>query len=85
MISYVRQVAICGPALEMINRAVSRSDDKGIRTKIINIPTTESVLRAVSVLPNIANEEQLKIFIIEHALSNLRLTNIQREHLSLKV
>ena len=84
MISYLRQVAICGPVLEMINRAVSRSDDKDIRTKVIHIPTTESILRAVSVLPNIATEEQLKAFIIEHTLSNLHLTDIQREHLSLK-
>jgi len=84
MVSYLRQVAICGPVLEMIKRAVIQSDDAGIRAKVIHIPTTESILRAVSVLPNIATEEQLKAFIIEHVLSNLRLTEIQSENLKLK-
>lgn len=83
MLSYLRQVAICGPVLEMIKRAVAQSNDKGVRAKVMHIPTTEGVLRAVSVLPNIASEEQLKAFIIEHVLNNLRLTEIEKEHLNL--
>ena len=83
MISYVRQVAICGPALEMIKRAIVQSNDIGIRAKVSHISTTESVLRAVSVLPNIDTEEKLRDFTIEHALSNLHLNEIQREHLNL--
>jgi hypothetical protein len=83
MISYLRQVALCGPVLEMIKRAITRSDDAGVRAKVIHIPTTESILRAVSVLPGIDTEEKLKDFTIEHVLSSLHLTEIQREHLRL--
>jgi hypothetical protein len=83
MISYLRQVALCGPVLEMIKQTVAQSNDAGVRAKVIHIPTTESVLRAVSVLPNIDTEEKLKDFTIEHVLSGLRLTEIQREHLRL--
>ncbi len=82
MISYLRQVAICGPVLEMIKQAVMQSNDIGIRAKVTHISTTESVLRAVSVRPEIDTEEKLRDFAIEHALSNLHLTEIQREHLN---
>ncbi len=67
----------------MIKRAITRSDDAGVRAKVIHIPTTESILRAVSVLPGIDTEEKLKDFTIEHVLSSLHLTEIQREHLRL--
>jgi hypothetical protein len=83
MISYVRQVAMCAPVREMIKRAVAQSEDPGIRAKVSQIPTTESVLRAVSVLPNIDTEEKLKDFTIEHVLSSLCLTEMQRERLNL--
>jgi hypothetical protein len=83
MLSYVKQVEICGPVLDMIRRAVTQSDDAGIRAAIVHIPTKESILRAVSVLQSIETEEKLRDFIIEHVLSELRLTEIQREHLNL--
>jgi hypothetical protein len=83
MLSYLKQVEICGPVLDVIRRAITQSDDAGIRASIVHIPTKESVLRAVSVLQNIDTEEKLKYFIIEHVLSALRLTEIQREHLNL--
>lgn len=83
MISYLRQVATCGPVLEMIKRAVAQSDDVGVRARVTHIPAIESVLRAVSVFPNIDTEEKLKDFTIQHVLGSLRLTEIQREHLSL--
>jgi vacuolar-type H+-ATPase subunit F/Vma7 len=83
MLSYLKQVTVCEPILKMIKRAVTESDDAGIRANIVHIPTKESVLRAVSVRPNIDTEEKLKDFIIEHVLSDLRLTEIQREHLNL--
>jgi hypothetical protein len=83
MISYVRQIAICGPVLEMIKRAVTESDDAGIRAKIVHIPTKESVLRAVSLLPSLDTEEKLKEFITNHVLVSLQLSEIQREHLNL--
>ena len=80
MISYMRQVAICNAVREKIKQTLARSNDMGIRTKIINIPTTESVLRAVSLFPNIDTEEELKDFITKHLLSSLRLTTVQQEH-----
>ena len=83
MLSYLRQVEICAPVLDMIRRAITQSDDAGTRACVVHIPTKESVLRAVSVLPSIDTEEKLKDFIIEHVLSDLRLTEIQREHLNL--
>ena len=85
MISYVRQIAVCEPVLEMIKRAVTQSDDAGIRASIVHIPTKESVLRAASVLPDIDTEEKLRSFTIEHVLSSLRLSEIQREHLNLTI
>jgi hypothetical protein len=83
MLSYLRQVEICGPILDMIRRAITQSDDAGTRASIVHIPTKESVLRSVSVLQGIDTEEKLKDFIIKHVLSDLRLTEIQREHLNL--
>jgi hypothetical protein len=83
MISYVRQIAVCEPVLEMIKRAITESDDAGIRAKIIYIPTKESVLRAVSVNPEIDTEEKLRDFTIEHVLVSLQLTEIEKERLNL--
>ena len=83
MISYVRQIAVCEPVLEMIKRAVAQSDDAGTRAKIIHIPTKESVLRAVSVNPEIDTEEKLRDFTIEHVLVSLQLTEIEKERLNL--
>ena len=82
MISYMRQIAICEPVLEMIRRAITQSDDAGIRAKIVYMPTKESILRAVSVLPSVDTEEKLKDFIIDHLLVSLQLTEIEREHLN---
>jgi hypothetical protein len=46
------------------------------------MPTTESILRAVSVLPGVDSEEQLKDFIIDHVLASLQITTIRREDLT---
>ena len=83
MFSYVKQVAICESVRETIKRAFAQSDDVNVRLKANNITTTESVLRAVSLLPSLDTEDKLKDFMIEHILSSLRLTPIQREHLGL--
>jgi hypothetical protein len=83
MINYLKQVDISGSARKIIERALIQSDDAGVRAKANDIPTTESVLRTVSVLPNIDTEEKLRDFTIEHILSSLRLTPVQREHLNL--
>ena len=83
MISYFKQVAVCRPVLDMIRRAVTQSKDAGLRAKVLDIPTTESLLRVVSVQPKIDTEEELKDFITKHILDSLQLTEIQREHLNL--
>jgi hypothetical protein len=83
MLNYLRQVAIAGSVRKTIEQAVAQSDDAGVRAKVNDIPTTECVLRAVSVLPDVDSEEKLKDFTVDHILSYLRLTAIQREHLSL--
>ncbi len=58
--------------------------DVGPRASL-DIPSAESLLRVVSVQPNIDTEEELKDFITKHILNSLQLTEIQREHLNLKV
>lgn len=83
MLSYMRLVAICESVRATIKRAFSQSDDMNVRLRASNITTTESVLRAVSLVPNLDTEEKLKEFIMEHILSSLRLTAAQREHLNL--
>ena len=83
MISYVRQVPICNSVREMIKQTLAQSNDTGVRANINDIPTIESVLRAVSVRPDIDTEEKLKDFTIEHILSSLRLTEMQKERLGL--
>jgi len=82
VLSYLRQVAICESVREMIRQALGRSDDWHTKLKASNIPTTESILRAVSVLPGVASEEQLKDFIIDHMLASLHITTIQKEDLT---
>jgi hypothetical protein len=79
----MRLVAICESVRATIKRAFSQSDDMNVRLRASNITTTESVLRAVSLVPNLDTEEKLKEFIMEHILSSLRLTAAQREHLNL--
>ena len=83
MLSYTRQVAICGSVRKTIEQTLMQSNDMGLRAKISSIPTTESVLRAVSVLSNINTEDELKDFIVKHIVSNLRLTETQQEYLKL--
>jgi hypothetical protein len=83
MITYVRQVAICESVRERIKQALAQSGDVDVTLKVYGIPTTDSILRAVSLSPTINTEETLRAFIIEHILGSLRLTAIQREHLSL--
>lgn len=83
MLSYARQAAICGSVRKTIEQTVARSNDMSLRIGINSIPTTEGILRAVSIRPSIDTEEELKDFIIKHILSSLRLTEIQREYLKL--
>lgn len=83
MISYVRQVAICESVRQMIRQALGRSDDWRSKLNVSSSPTTDSILRAVSVLPSLDTEEKLKEFIIDHTLTNLRFPKLQKEDLGL--
>jgi hypothetical protein len=83
MVSYVRQVAVCESVREMMKRALGQSDDVDVRLKTNSVPTTDGILRAVSLSPGVDTEEKLKDLIIEHVFDSLRLTAIQREHLNL--
>jgi len=83
MLSYSRQVVICGSVRKTLEQTIAQSGDIGLRAKINGIPTTESVLRAVSLFRNINTEEELRDFIIKHIAGSLRLTESQREHLQL--
>jgi hypothetical protein len=84
VVSYSRQTAICESVREMIRQALAKSHELSVKLRTSDIPTTDSILRTVSVLlPSIDNEEQLKDFIIDHVLASLHMTTIQKEHLSL--
>ena len=83
MISYVRQVAICELVRETIKRALLPDNDMSMRQKVNDIPTTESILRVVSLYPKLDTEETLKEFITNHIINSLRLTATQREQLTL--
>jgi hypothetical protein len=82
MLSYSRQVALCESVRETIKRALAQRDDARVRLRANDIPTTDAILRAVSVSPSIDTEETLKDFIIEHVLGRLRLTAVQKEQLN---
>ncbi len=83
MLSYMDQIAVCTPIREMIIRAVTQSDDVNIKRKANDVQTNESILRAVSLRPELHTKEQLKDFIIEHILEGLRLTDDQRVRINL--
>jgi hypothetical protein len=83
MFSYLRQVAICESVRETIRQGLAQSTDVALRLKANHIPTTDGILRMVSLFPKVDTEERLKDLIIEHVLDGLRLTPAQREHLHL--
>jgi hypothetical protein len=83
MLSYMDQMAVCKPIREMIIQALARNDDTSIRPKAKDVPTVESILRSVSLRPDLNTREELKGFIIEHVLGSLGLTEIQRDTIQL--
>ena len=83
MIDYVRQVAICESVRERIKQALIQHDDVNVKLKSNNIPATDSILRMVSLSPNINTEETLREFITNHIINSLRLTATQKEQLNL--
>lgn len=83
MISYLRQIVICESVRKKIIQALNQSDDVRIKLKANHLPTNESTLRAVTLLPTLDTEEQLEKFIMQHMLESLHLTAIQEEQLNL--
>ena len=78
MMSYVRQVPICKSVRKAIEESFAESGNASFRAKIGDIPTVESILRAVSLYPNLNNAEELRTFMVKHILSDLRLTVSRR-------
>lgn len=83
MLSYVKQLALCESIRENIKGSLARSNDFATRLRANDLPTNESILRAVSLLPAIDTEEALKSFVIDQLVGSLRLTADQREQLNL--
>jgi hypothetical protein len=80
MISYLRQVAICALVQEAVKQGLTHGNLAG-RLKITTIPSTDNILRAASLHPDIDTEEGLKELVTEYILKGLRLTPIEREQL----
>ena len=78
MINYMKQVSVCDSVREIIKRAFTQSTDTSLRMKTGNIPSTDSILRAISLSPHIDDEQTLRQAIVEHTLKTLRLTEDQK-------
>jgi hypothetical protein len=78
MISYMKQVSLCDSIRETIKRTFAQSADLSLRMKTGSIPSTDSILRAISISPHIEDEQTLKQAIVEHTLNALRLTEDQK-------
>ena len=83
MLSYPRQIALCEKVRETIKQALLKSSQLSTKLKASSIPTTDSILRAVSISKNVDTEEQLKGFVLKYILADLRLTEDQTELLNL--
>jgi hypothetical protein len=82
MIAYVRQVALCESVRERIRQALEHIDDMEVRRKALDIPTTDSILRAASVHPEILTEEGFTDFVAVHMLDSLHLAPVHREQIN---
>ena len=85
MLSYSTQIVICDSVRETIRQILIKSSQLSTKLKAGSVPTTDSILRAVSLLPNMSTEDQLKAFIIKRVLADLRLTESQKEQLNLTI
>ena len=83
MLSYTTQIVMCDSVREMIRQTLVESTQLRIKLKASSIPTTDSILRAVSLFPSINTEEELKAFIIKRIVADLRLSESQKEQLNL--
>jgi hypothetical protein len=82
MVSYVRQMLVCDSILKTMRQELARSSDSGIRQKADKLPTTDAVLRTVSLVSGLETEERLKDYITEYVLGVLNLTDVQKELLN---
>jgi hypothetical protein len=82
MVSYVRQMLVCDSILKTMRQELARSSDSSIRQKANKLPTTDAVLRTVSLVSGIETEERLKDYITEYVLGVINLTEVQKEQLS---
>ncbi len=85
MLNYSAQIVICNTTRETIRQVLNKSSQLSIKLKASSVPATDSILRAVSLLPNVNTEEELKEFIIRRILADLRLTEGQKEQLNLTI
>jgi hypothetical protein len=85
MLDYMRQVAICESVRETIKQALTHSDDANLWQKVRNIPSTDGILREVSLRPNLDTEEKMRNFLMEQIMGSLRLTASQRDHLDMRL
>ena len=85
MLSYSTQIVICDSIRETIRQTLIKSSQLSTKLKAGSVPTTDSILRAVSLWPNVNTEEELKELILERILIALRLTESQKEQLNLTV
>ncbi len=83
MLSYSKQTIVCESIREMIRQALLKSRQLPTRLKAASVPSTDSILRAVSTSSNADTEESLKDFIVDYVLATLRFTEVQREDLNL--
>ena len=85
MLSYATQIVICDSIRETIRQTLIKSNQLSTKLKAGSVPSTDNILRAVSLSPNVNTEEELKELIIERILTALRLTESQKEQLNLTI
>jgi hypothetical protein len=85
MLSYSIQIVICDSIRETIRQILIKSSQLSTKLKAGSVPSTDSILRGVSLLPNVNTEEELKEFIIKRVLTDLQLTESQKEQLNLSI
>ncbi len=81
MISYVKQVSLCSGVRKAIERSLAESGDANVRAKIGKIPPVDSILRVVSLYPNLDTEEGLRAFMVQHIFSELRLSKDEQDQI----
>jgi len=79
MLSYPRQIALCEQVRETIKQALLKSSQLSTKLKTSSIPTTDSILRAVSISNTWIPKNSWKSFVLKYILADLRLTESEEE------